>query len=399
MRGSLEKFSGQTPFLRVRISLALVTLLFSISGCNLFSRPGNGPRVSARSPFVDQILNPEGGPGSRSPTSSSCSELLSIGRRTAYENSVFPVVRNRCSTCHGSTQSPLFAVSDLAQSFQAAESRIDEQQPDQSRLVIKSANGHCGANCQGTGEEMLTAVNQFISLASQFQESAMVACGGDGPPEIEPPGDAGPAVDLSDLGPSTRAQVPMGDRQYVTNVLLDVFGPAAKSVVHGSILSKPGVFGGPCDLYENAMIEKTRGWIWASQENRCFDNFYSPVTVDQAEDNYANTQVPTSKQSNTIRAGWKIAACEKIVEIADARNFAIEKLFRQIGVNVSGSTPPGPASDSITSAFHLFYPEQPLSGAALSSLQAVSSGIGDSNNIKWKWILLPLCISAGWEVP
>ena len=267
---------------------------------------------------------------------------------------------------------------------------MDESDPLASRLAARSSNGHCGIDeCKGDINIMADAIAQYYAEANKKITEAESQCGTKSLPKDNP----------GDPGPSKRAQVGIADRFYLTNVLIDIFGPLAEPIAHKNVLSKHEVFGGPCDVYENSMNRIGGRWIWHSQANRCFGDSYSATTIARSDNNYANTQTSTTKPSNTVRSGWKIAACESILNLAESRKFAIEKFYHRIGQEVDGNNPPHPNTQSIFSAYQLFYPEQPLNGATRISLQALANGVSEPNDVKWKWILLALCMSNGWEVP
>ncbi len=84
-----------------------------------------------------------------------------------FATTVHPVVKEYCSRCHTSTsaasQSPFFASNDLDEAYAAAKVKIDLDQPDQSRLVLRLRNEfhNCWSDCAANATEMETAIRAF----------------------------------------------------------------------------------------------------------------------------------------------------------------------------------------------------------------------------------------------
>jgi cytochrome c553 len=68
----------------------------------------------------------------------------------AFEATLYPILQQNCKSCHGSTQSPKFAVSDISISHETLISLllVDLQSPSSSRLVQKIQGGHQSFNSQ-----------------------------------------------------------------------------------------------------------------------------------------------------------------------------------------------------------------------------------------------------------
>ena len=87
---------------------------------------------------------------------------------TLFTNQVYPLVTEYCSGCHSGSasaaQSPFFADSDPDVAYQAAQSVINLESPDNSRLVVRlgSEFHNCWSNCQANSNEMEAAI-QLLS--------------------------------------------------------------------------------------------------------------------------------------------------------------------------------------------------------------------------------------------
>jgi len=83
-----------------------------------------------------------------------------------FKVTVYPLVtQNSCVNCHGSSQSPKFAVADPIEAFNNLMSagKVDLTDPESSRIVRKIADQshNCWSNCADNADEMLAAVRQW----------------------------------------------------------------------------------------------------------------------------------------------------------------------------------------------------------------------------------------------
>jgi hypothetical protein len=84
-----------------------------------------------------------------------------------FSSTVHPVVRQYCARCHTSSaaaaQSPFFASSGLDEAYAAARLKINLDQPDQSRLVLRLRNEfhNCWSDCAANATEMESAIRAF----------------------------------------------------------------------------------------------------------------------------------------------------------------------------------------------------------------------------------------------
>jgi hypothetical protein len=84
-----------------------------------------------------------------------------------FASTVHPVLEEYCSRCHTSSaanaQSPLFASSDVAEAYSAAKVKINLDQPEASRLVLRlrSEFHNCWSDCAANANEMEAAIRAF----------------------------------------------------------------------------------------------------------------------------------------------------------------------------------------------------------------------------------------------
>ncbi len=84
-----------------------------------------------------------------------------------FSSTVHPVVRQYCARCHTSSaaaaQSPFFASSGLDEAYAAARLKMNLDQPDQSRLVLRLRNEfhNCWSDCAANATEMESAIRAF----------------------------------------------------------------------------------------------------------------------------------------------------------------------------------------------------------------------------------------------
>lgn len=84
----------------------------------------------------------------------------------SYEETIFPIVRgNGCLNCHGSNQSPYFAVSNPRESMEAMNSLIKPHLPEKSRIVTRLSEDlhNCWGNCQSNASELLSAIKTWLT--------------------------------------------------------------------------------------------------------------------------------------------------------------------------------------------------------------------------------------------
>lgn len=88
----------------------------------------------------------------------------------AFTQTVYPLTRSHCVACHGASQTPKHASSDVNEAFNAVinNSKVDLSNPANSRLVLKlkNENHNCWGNCADNSSEMEAQVLKWKSLIS-----------------------------------------------------------------------------------------------------------------------------------------------------------------------------------------------------------------------------------------
>lgn len=111
---------------------------------------------------------------------SSSFDLASQGAQSSAEIfalTLFPSVKQNCGTCHGSFQTPLFAVSDSNAAYNTLTSSnlVSMTAPDSSRLVTKVRAGHSGI-AVSVADEMKNLIQQWADeVAAQDAANASSA--------------------------------------------------------------------------------------------------------------------------------------------------------------------------------------------------------------------------------
>jgi mono/diheme cytochrome c family protein len=84
-----------------------------------------------------------------------------------YASTVYPIVEQYCAGCHSSTavvpQQPFFADHDIPTAYDAAKPKIDLDDPDNSRLVVRLRDEfhNCWSDCADNAAEMQAAIEAF----------------------------------------------------------------------------------------------------------------------------------------------------------------------------------------------------------------------------------------------
>lgn len=85
----------------------------------------------------------------------------------AFQSSFYAFAQTNCAQCHGVSQSPLFAVSNVTTAYNNALSYVDFSNPANSLIVTYAGNGHCGVNaCANNSSAALAAVNIWAAAVN-----------------------------------------------------------------------------------------------------------------------------------------------------------------------------------------------------------------------------------------
>ena len=84
-----------------------------------------------------------------------------------FANTVYPLLEEYCARCHApgaaNAQSPFFASSDLTEAYEAVQVKLNLDQPESSRVVLRLREEfhNCWSDCSANGNEMEAAVRAF----------------------------------------------------------------------------------------------------------------------------------------------------------------------------------------------------------------------------------------------
>jgi len=113
----------------------------------------------------------------------------------AFKNTFYPFAVRNCVSCHGASQAPLFAVSNVTNAYNIARdsSYVSFTSISSSKLVTYSGNGHCGT--AGCAANSAAAAVQVQAWADVELANAAGSGSGSGPNPMEssPPPTGGPS--------------------------------------------------------------------------------------------------------------------------------------------------------------------------------------------------------------
>lgn len=164
----------------------------------------------------------------------------------------------------------------------------------------------------------------------------------------------------------------LAHRKYIASLMVDVFTTDSMSGVNKDFVSstvsswistQPAVYGYPCNMKENA--------------GECNGTILSPM----------------HSGTNTLRAAYKSQACQTILSKNVYVNAVISK------VSTLGAAP---TATSIEALYELFYrgddADPVLVQGLLSSDRAIlAQNMQASSTDRWRYLILALCESPGWE--
>jgi hypothetical protein len=78
-----------------------------------------------------------------------------------YSQTVYPYVRTNCVQCHGGSQTPVFASSNLDTAYGLAFGLVNFTVIPASKFVSKIKDGHCGGACTTDGTAMTALITQW----------------------------------------------------------------------------------------------------------------------------------------------------------------------------------------------------------------------------------------------
>jgi hypothetical protein len=154
-----------TPSIRLGITiLALTVTAFAVVGCDV--------------PLLGKSDDPSTANYSKSTSSSGSSgSALQV-----FQSGFYAFATKNCAQCHGSSQAPLFAVSDVNAAYSAAETVVDFSDPASSEIAVYAGNGHCGVtNCNGQTQTVVPLLEAWATAEANSQTTGTgTGAGGSG---------------------------------------------------------------------------------------------------------------------------------------------------------------------------------------------------------------------------
>ena len=244
----------------------------------------------------------------------------------------------------------------------------------------------------------LCATASLLVGCMPAQHSGTVKNGKSQNEQAEGPGAGGGAnVTASSATANTELRLTLGTRWMVSSTLSDIFG--ANTIVSGTlkvsdvlkafVLDQPASFGGSCDPYANSHpmpVLDSHGNV-----NRVIETPSARGCTDSP-----SSQAAILPSSSTSRLAWNTRTCDRIL----ASDAAVRYAATQAGLPASAALDV-PNEAQIRASYDLFYPGIEIPSAALRDLQTVTTtaaGLGAGAGEGWRFLLLTLCLSPGWQV-
>ncbi|MCR9205369.1 MAG: hypothetical protein NXH75_12375 [Halobacteriovoraceae bacterium] len=167
-----------------------------------------------------------------------------------------------------------------------------------------------------------------------------------------------------------------GDRVFVTNFLIDIYGEVSRKIVEKEIFNKPSLFGGPCDPYSQTLKEDQKNrdsYKVLGGNERCIKDFFPEYTTSIILE---NSVLRSSALSSVCK---KLSLCEKCMEFA----------LKKIGLN---SEAPRTVENS-KKVYRQFYP---FSESEFKSYEKIF--IGNSKH-SWPFTFELFCKTEEWQIP
>ncbi|WP_428819452.1 LamG domain-containing protein [Microbulbifer sp. MCCC 1A16149] len=85
-----------------------------------------------------------------------------------FATTVYPLLQEYCASCHSedaeTAQQPYFASSDIDQAYEASKARMDLDNPENSRFVVRLGNDfhNCWSDCAENADTMAAAIRNFV---------------------------------------------------------------------------------------------------------------------------------------------------------------------------------------------------------------------------------------------
>lgn len=330
-------------------SMSLI-LMLSFQNCSKFATDITGLTVSSSEAPLDFEFPPNGEPGVVIGGGTGNPPPGLITGQMAFSKSVYLITRSKCIMCHETQNSPMHASADVALAYLAAYSKVDFINIENSTILKKIKDGHCGLpNCTTDGAEMLRALNNWKA----FEKVTPVL------------------VDAA----STNGLLRHGGRKFVASRLRDIFGATSNTIVTSLIENDAGNFGDPCDKY-------SRDFNGNQNFGDCRD--------------LAESQASLVGPATAARESLVVRVCTKITQDNAAVTNAVT-----LAIGATAITRAVAAGD-IQAMYDLFYPGRLAASTTSAALKGIATEVEQKAYAtidQWRFILLTLCMSPDWQIP
>lgn len=185
---------------------------------------------------------------------------------------------------------------------------------------------------------------------------------------------------------SVQMNIRIGDREYIQNVFIDVFGTGADALVRPFIINQGPSLNGGCSQYE------------ATYADNLVVNAALPIDDVKVDCNLSVLNLSVIGSENVIREGQRLQACEVVVNNSTALFYLIDKVTGITNVQASFAT--NPTVDHIKKIYSNFYPAQSIPSDVLTGLLDLGASTSlTTAKDRFKLIALTICMSADWQIP
>ena len=160
----------------------------------------------------------------------------------------------------------------------------------------------------------------------------------------------------------------VSDRQYVTSVLLSVFGETDRGYIEHNVLFRPE-YGGGCDRFEVSEINNN----WEFPQTACHNGLTDNVVASSNPGRYAMT----------------MKTCEGLINSGSSFNHVMNQVH-------SNGQVMAPTAASVKKLYGLFYIQQSPTSDVVRALMELSENQSPTDG--WKRVLIAVCISPEWQI-
>lgn len=123
---------------------------------------------------IDLTFTPAPQP-STPPVTNNAVACTTAQKQNAYKNTLWPVVKANCASCHTTGSRPQFGNATLSVAYPIARSRISLTTPTTSKMYTKGRDGHCNNCTTAMGATILSNINSWIPAETSTNCSSLGA--------------------------------------------------------------------------------------------------------------------------------------------------------------------------------------------------------------------------------